>query len=76
MCRRQQSDAASKNDLQEQLKSAELTGSMTRLREELEECKTATANTQVLQNAQQQAWQRVTLSLKAEHDKQVCQHQR
>lgn len=44
---------------------------MARLREELAESKAATAEMQGLHAAQQQAWQRDTISLKAENDKQV-----
>lgn len=57
--------------LQAQLGHAEVTGSMARLREELQESKAASAKLQSEHACRQQAWQKDMLSSQAEHDKQV-----
>ena len=59
--------------LQEQLGRAEVTGSMARLREELEESKAANAKLHMEQTRRQQEWQQQILRSQAEHDNQVKQ---
>lgn len=61
-------------NLQERLGRAEVTGSMARLQEELEESKAANAKLQMEQACRQQEWQQQILSSQAEHESQVCKH--
>lgn len=61
-------------NLQEQLGHAEVTGSLARLQEELEESKAANAKLQMEQACRQQEWQQQILSSQAEHKSQVCKH--
>ena len=60
--------------LQAQLSHAEVTGSMVRLCEEVQESKSACAQLQIEQACREQAWQKDMLSSQAEHDKQVNKH--
>ena len=57
--------------LQVQLSNAELTGNINCLQDELEATKCANAQLHMLLADKQQSWREQTLTLKAEHDKQV-----